>query len=397
MKKLIFLSFFLVSISILNAQLEKRQKQVWLGELQRSNNAEKAGVVRAYFDRFGDLYPENGTIIPYKDFFDPEHKGNVYQEDDSGSLETYYCNNQEQLNNLAASYGAEVVSDCKLTFKNIQEKINQVYTSLLNNLISNDKTLIVLIHGFNDPNPTGDYQQLRDKINEQYPTSKYIYLEIFWDGLTDNHGAPALAGIWGRAQKNSSNVAIGLRMLLSKIENTTPIRIITHSLGASVGSGALFNTNSKWSSNPEYEEYSKTTPAPNQQDIRLGMIAPAIPGETTFIDFNKRGDKESSPVNININKIIIGFNRNDYAVTKRILRGDNAGMAGATGLGCDCDNELIRSQKSLKILKYTDEQIKKLFVPIEFTVFKEKVSEEHGLYYYILNPQIKLFLKEMLE
>lgn len=386
---------YLISITIAFTLIScARQKQVWLGELQRGNAADKENVTRAYFDRYGDLYPNNGIVITYKDFFDPTHSDNTYKENnETGNLEYYFCQNNNALNELVKSYSVSITNNCKQTFALVQEKINESICKKINSELGNDGELIVFIHGFNDPNPTGDFQQMRDLIKKQFPQRKISYLEVFWDGLTCNQGNPALAGIWGRAQKNSSNVAIGLRMLISKINNV-PIKIITHSLGASVATGALFNTNSKWNNdNKEYLELSQLTEAPNQDDVRLGMLAPAIPGVTTFRDFNKRGKANASTERININRIVIGYNKNDLAVTKRAGKKDNSGIAGATNLGCDYKDEIKKTIDELTLLKYSSEQLSQMIKPINFTIDSTKVKEEHGMYYYMLNEaKIKEFI-----
>ena len=88
--------------------------------------------------------------------------------------------------------------------------------------------------------------------------------------------------------------------------------------------GALFNTTHKWELlnlvTPEGDKkrlqgmiLSPTPVTP----VRIAVIAPAIPGESTFIDFNKRGSLLIKPSQNNIEKVIIGFNYKDYAVSKQ--------------------------------------------------------------------------------
>jgi hypothetical protein len=376
-------------------RLSSQQKQVWLGGLQATHNAEK--VLRIYFDKKGDLYPDLGNPIPYNDFFDPTGTRDFYDEHNgNGNLESYYCHFPDRLKELAQLYHVPEEKECSSTFMKIQEKINANYGYRLNYLLNQSKTLIVLIHGFNDPNPTGDFQQLRSIIKKTCPTIEAVYLEVYWDGLTANQGSPQYAGIWARAQYNSGNVAIGLRMLLSQIRVNTHIRIITHSLGASVATGALFNTNSKWN-HKEYEDFSKKTPVTNHNDIRLGMIAPAIPGATTFMDFNQRGKLEMDSNTNHINKIIIGYNRNDYAVTKRTWGRDHSGIFGSTSLGCDCGDEFNSSRTELIKCTHSAYYVDHLFFRHDFTQISKWALEEHNLYYYLINPTINGFIKLVLD
>lgn len=363
----------------------RRQKQVWLGELQRGNSVVPEHVTRVYFDKFGDIYSPDGPVIPYKAFFDPNNSGNTYKETlETGNLQYYYCKHPNELKSLAQIYGVSDSNACEVTFQLIQKGINEKIKNAINEDLDNDRTLVVFIHGFNDPNPTGDFRELRNNIQARYSTQKFSYLEVFWDGLTCNQGNPALSKIWGRAQTNSSMVAIGLRMLLEKVKNV-PIRIVTHSLGASVATGAIFNTNSKWRNNSIYTDLSSSTVAPSQEDIRLGMLAPAIPGVSTFCDFNDRGPTVATPDKININRIVIGFNRNDLAITKRVHNRDHAGNAGATNLGCDYRHEINKTIQALMSIGYSQQQAQALVSETDFTIGEGKIPEEHGLYYYMQN------------
>jgi hypothetical protein len=82
--------------------------------------------------------------------------------------------------------------------------------------------------------------------------------------------------MWKVGQANSGSVANGLRKLLVGVNKATPLRLFTHSMGAGVATGALFNT----SSNEKRENRISgalylTTPTPGPWDIRLAMLAAA--------------------------------------------------------------------------------------------------------------------------
>ncbi len=381
-----------------------RQKQVWLTELHNCHEADNKNVVRVYFDKFGDLYPKKDIYIPYKSFFDG-NKSNQY----SGCLEYYFTGqnrNKEdedifraRSKTLAEGYSINIQLPFDSIFKKSQDLIIHEYTSTLNTLINSgkSKTLVILIHGFNDPNPTGDYQLIRDNIRKLKLDSNYIYLELYWDGLTANNANPGLSKIWGKAQLNTSYVAYTLRRIINLLDQSTKIRFITHSSGGIVATSCLFNTFSKYKNakTQDYYELLMNTPGPIQNDIRLAMLAPALPGVATFIDFNCRdGNQEMHPDSNNISKVLVGYNKNDLATAKIVGKIRAPRNIGATSLGCDAKNEVKNTIQTLDELGY---QKNNPIIPIDFTKHPEcKKSEEHGCYYYLQNKdKIETMLNQL--
>jgi hypothetical protein len=414
MHKVSHKSFLILSFFLLIASYGcKRQKQLWFGAIQRTHAAEQNNVVRLYFDKWGNLYPNINRHIPYKSFFDPINKKNTYNNEViNGNLESYYEWQHVELQKLFNEYGINTFyATAKDSFYAVQNKLIKLHAEKISGPLNTsvNKTLIVFIHGFNDPDPTGDYQQLRDSIKAKgYANEETVYLELFWDGLTSNQGNPGLAKIWGRAQRNSAYASLTLRNILSQLPIETKIRIITHSLGASVGTGALFNTTSKWipkyakrkdikalSEIWDYFKLVKEIPAPKQNDIRIGMLAAAIPGESTFVDFEQR-NWAGSFVN-NISRVVVGFNVNDYAVSKRVGRSDFlASRMGATSLGCNLVVDGI--SETTRVKSILDAKFPTIFRSVDFSEFNYKQQpEEHGLYYYLLRPQSADFLKNIFE
>jgi len=411
----------IVPVFFLSSCLINRQRQVWLGALQQTHQADTGSVVRIYFDKQGSVYPDKKLFIPYKKFFDPVNgKITITENKNNGSLQSFYTTNRLQLKQLSSFYGIEgtgIISS-RDSFFAVQHLIKKQIADSLNKLFGGSilRTLVVLIHGFNDSDPTGDYQLTREAIrNNGLEKGRFIYLEIYWDGLTLNQGNPIYENIWGRALQNSAYVSMGLRQILSGIDPLINIRIITHSLGASVGTGAIFNTVTKWSKNGlkkigkklekdyglNYYDEQKNFKTP-LNNIRIGMIAPAIPGSNTFIDFNKRNPVIPNSEN-NIQKIVVGFNVNDLAVTKRTFNIDFAPFFGSTSLGCNClrkgKPEIERTEEALSKNEYSTEMIKKLLRPVDFSRYERKKSyEEHGLYYYLQNTEkVKEFMNELFE
>jgi hypothetical protein len=398
-----------------------RQRQVWFGALQQTHRADTGAVVRIYFDKLGNLYPDKKIFIPYKTFFDPfSGKKTISEKTASGNLETYYTTGGKRMKELAVFYDLQDVqlATAKDSFYAVQGIIRKNIIDALQAAYNGEalKTLVIFIHGFNDADPTGDYQLVRNAIRKNGLEQRgFVYLEVFWDGLTTNQGNPVYENIWKRALQNSAYVSLGLRQILSGLHPTVQVRIITHSLGASIGTGALFNTSSKWNKNgfrkvgkklnasygvDFFEKQSQlTTPV---QQARIGMIAPAIPGYNTFIDFNNRVPGITASQN-NIDKIVVGYNVNDFAVTKRALGKDLARYFGSTSLGCNCTRkgvtELEKTFTVLKAIGYDEASVKKLLLPVDFSEHERwKRSEEHGLYYYLQNQQkTKEFLTTLFE
>ncbi|MGB0176433.1 MAG: hypothetical protein ACPF9D_04650 [Owenweeksia sp.] len=383
-----------------------RQKQVWLTELYNAHQAHRQNVVRVYLDKRGNFYPDSRIYIPYKAFFDPFNKDNTTNAGEySGNLD-YYFTGRQQLRSgeyehskstifktrslqLAHHYNIDTTLAADRIFETSQDSILSGIMQSLNALLRQNpsKTLVVLIHGFNDPNPTGDYQMLRDNIYE-HTKQEMVYLEIYWDGLTANQGSPPTSAIWGRAQYNSAHAAVAVRKILREVYPQYKIRVLTHSLGASVGTGTLFNCTTKWSepqSIKKHQQMVDNTPAPEHQDIRLGMLAPAIPGVTTFSDFNHRNWPGKECTN-NIHTIVVGYNHNDYAVTKRVWGKDYLSgwsLTGSTSLGANRKDEVDKARNILVDSGYADE-IDQLYIPVNFSIYpNEKKEEEHGAYYYM--------------
>ena len=418
---LFYKTVFIITAFLFSSCLINRQRQVWFGALQQTHLADTGNVVRIYFDKQGNLYPAKKLFIPYKNFFDP-HKGKktISENPHSGNLEYFYTTNKQGLKELSSYYtlNGTAITSAKDSFYAVQQVIRKKIIEQLNSINSGEilKSIIVMIHGFNDNDPTGDYQLMRDAIrNNGYEKGRFIYLEVFWDGLTTNQGNPVYENIWKRALQNSAYVSLGLRQILSHVDHSIQIRIITHSLGASIGTGALFNTETKWNRNGfrkvgkklkadfgmNYFDEQKSISTP-MNNIRLGMIAPAIPGYITFTDFNNRSRDISISEN-NINKIVVGYNENDFAVTKRFLNMDLARYFGSTSLGCNYKRkgktEIEKCYTALIKNGYSDEMSHQLIRPVDFSQYKKrKKDEEHGLYYYLLNTEkTKEFLKELFE
>ncbi|QES93596.1 alpha/beta hydrolase [Empedobacter brevis] len=374
--------------------------QIWFGD-RNNSSVDNNNVVKVFIDKRGNLYPDSNIIIP-KNKFIYGYRAN----ENNANLKSYFLHDKEnsRIIQLANYYKVPLQENQEELFKNIQEEILKKIAANVSHIKKEKQTdeLVIFIHGYNMEYPAPVYYQFRKYIDNYKTDKKRVFLEIYWDGLTDKNNDIAALKIWTFAQVNSSYVANAVRKIINKIDYNTKIRIITHSLGASVGTGALFNTSSKWpvTQGQNFYEEMMNIPAPGHKDIRIGMIAPAIPGVNTFVDFNRRNGNSTIRSNDNnISKVVIGYKEKDEALLKKAL--NNSNNFGATTLGANTLNketgkrEIERVEEyMLKELQYTENN-----TPIRAIDFKDDIySKEHGWYYYLQNKYaLDRFLNQLFD
>lgn len=367
------------------------QNQIWFGERSNSISEENNQVIRVYIDKYGYFYPDSAIVISKKKFINGNQCYSIVSNEKNGNLLQYFTTKKEEISKLANYYNVPIIENDTVLFDSIQEKIIvRIATDICNlKKIKQANELVIFIHGFNMEHPTPTYDKLRKYIELHMPNKKRVFMEIYWDGMSGEGSAPAR--FWGFAQLNSSYVSNAVRKIINVTGDDTKIRIITHSLGASVGTGALFNTNSKWKNayNEQYYKERQIIPTPKQNDIRIGMIAPAIPGVNTFVDFNCRTIEKSfidiKPEENNISRVVIGFKQEDKILKKYVNKPDKLG---ATTLGANFlinkktgEREIDNVKVQMKTLGYDDKN-----TPIRIVDFKDSSFEmEHGWYYYLQN------------
>jgi hypothetical protein len=367
---------------------------------------EESGVVKLYFDREGKLYPPDVRINPYYFYLEHLNKKKLarYSNPEYATLETaltkYDSISREAIRQQFNLTGVDSVR----VFLRLQDAIRKsVVTDIEQKLVSNNtKDLIVLIHGFNDPIPDAAYYLLRKNI-EKYLHAKPVFIEVYWDGLTSLGDNPLLSNIWGYAQSNSAKVGLGLRNILNKLNTNIRLTLLTHSLGASVATHALFNPGKwpkKFQEELEQDYHSENIPTPKQKDIRIAMLAPAIPGIKIFDHIDYTIPENTIPT---ITRVVIGYNHFDYAVTKGGLF---ASSFGSTALGADDKNEV---NKTIIAINEINPKIK--VVPVDFSLYIKNDSlsnkklqrkspfkqREHGVQFYQQNEHFSDFLKAMFD
>ncbi|SDT19717.1 hypothetical protein SAMN05216490_2710 [Mucilaginibacter mallensis] len=365
-------------------------------------------VIRIYIDKYGYFYPNIAVPINRSVFMHPYN--HVKDADTTGAnLYYYFTTNTRPLDSLARFYKVNGSGIPDRIYNDVENKIVAAYADKIHQMVVrlHADRYVVFVHGFNVEDATEDYDLLKKKIEEgHYNDHKHmVFIEIYWDGLKNlNNKVTSAIKIWEHAQNNSRYVALALRKLLDNLQDPIPLVIITHSLGASVGTGALFNCTSKWAQMKNERDQLQLDNlmklrTPTFPDIHLGMLAPAMPGVETFIDFNKRSPDIEAKDN-RIYPIVIGYNPYDFAVSKWFL----SAQMGATTLGCNYitknQAEIDRVKKVLAdSLKYDTAYVSKLIVPIKFRT-KQKFPiihlEEHGLPYYLKDTvNIKKFMDDL--
>jgi hypothetical protein len=189
-----------------------------------------------------------------------------------------------------------------------REQVFSEYADRLNEMTRDGKTLIVPIHGFNASLPEiyRSYKAVQRQVEHLYPNKPVCYLEVYWAGL---YGDPFV--IWPIAQRNSNWAGLGLRNLLGRLNPATPIRVLTHSRGASVICSALWNTDLRSNAHDDQEfrnEQQKLLP-PVLPGLRMGLLAPAI-RPLDIETYHERGTEDS----YYHDRIILGINPDDHAL-----------------------------------------------------------------------------------
>lgn len=363
---------------------------------------EERGVVKVYFDREGFVYPPEAHVTPH--YFYLQHIRNEKRRQSNPAFATleYAMRENDSLNQayLRQRHGLQGVDSVRffIRLQNILRKnlANQIQQQLQQ---ANSKHVVVLIHGFNDPNPDAYYFSLRRSI-QQFVKQPIVFVEVYWDGLTSLGSNPIVAGIWGKAQINSAKVGLGLRQLLQQIDPGVKLTLLTHSLGASVACHTLFNPQ-KWPKQFQEkleEDYkSNAIATPRSSQICLAMLAPAISGTQVMDDILRTVPEKNQA---GFRKIVIGYNKYDYAVSKGGLF---AKSFGNTALGANAGDEVEKTEKLIKQLdpsvqcRSIDFSYMRSIDGLDKKQARQLRQKEHSILFYQQNAQFPQFLKAVFE
>jgi len=256
-------------------------------------------ILSVYFDRNGK---------PYPDYFIADSALNI----NTGSLDTFYLNNPKEFAAICSLYKCRFSQYSISNLSILNDSIFQTNADKINNQTNEGQVPTFMIHGFRKSyvNKPGvftsviDYALLMESLN-RLSTEKYSYIRVFWDGsyLDISEGVKQMKQIFTvfeKAQFNAISVGYGLRQILSR--TTSPeVNIISHSLGAVVVTNAMFDTT------------VNNYPTPNNSNINICLIAPAISGIEAFKSYYSR--KSTYPFKKSDNySLFVLYNKKDCLV-----------------------------------------------------------------------------------
>jgi hypothetical protein len=280
-----------------------------------------ARLVRIYYDRDGDLYPQPllGVPVPNSEL-DGRHQLKLQNH-----FELHRLNRQPSVwDAVIDSLRLPAAAPDSVLWTAIQDSLTARAVAAVRRATEEGerkRTLVVLIHGFNNVPESAEsgYEAARRHLDTAgyAPPSRTAYLEVYWDGLRNAVGLP----IWSRAQFNFPLVGVSFRRVVNGVPADVPVRVITHSSGGPLISNTLWDASATLQTNhdtntwPRYEHwYRGAAPAtgghwaiPSHPNLRVGMIVPAMPGET-FLNFRAVAGGPA--------RIVIGANPNDMAIRK---------------------------------------------------------------------------------
>lgn len=331
MKRLLFaLPVMILMMSLIPAKDQYVQFAEAKAKMQQAPYNDP-NVFRLYFDRMGFLYPDYNLT-------DAQLKASY------SMLKGVYFNDNKLYNSICEAYRVKPKADVEnLSTDNdpLQDAIVNGAAAHINEMSKNYTRLVVLIHGGNKA-PMGedgsgaDFDKMRNTISNRLPGEKIMYVEIYWDGCHDNSATMAnMDKVWENAQIASCNAGLELRRIFNKVKKDK-VYVVTHDLGASVATAALFNVHkfrTTAETNPDlafeklYDNNKYQTPS---GVYKVGMLAPTIPGENTFDDYYQRTARPGQ-MSYNNYRFVTSYNANDEILSKWV---SSPAYLGNTTLGC---------------------------------------------------------------
>ena len=251
----------------------------------------------------------------------------------SSSLYEFYSENKSTLENALSTYKLSKSESSDRDIQLLQRATIEKIAKEINARAENYNGVTLLIHGYrNSPEwAQQGYDKVKSFVENKY-NSKQLYVELYWDGLV--YTKYNVIKAWDNAQAHSYLVGLELRKLLTKLEIKS-LNVIAHSTGANVISTALINQTSKLDTS-YWDEYSPKLKSehyktPDINSIKVALFAAAMPGESTFVDYDERNTTYDFLSKDNYH-FYISLNTNDPALNKYGL---DSIIRGATTLGRD--------------------------------------------------------------
>ncbi len=333
---------------------------------------------RLYYDRHGHLYP---IAVPDKTAFRKAH----------ALLEQYY---EENPSELAKAFEAERVAmptntDSENQFNYLQNHLLQKHLQQITNK-GKDKKIVFLIHGYNNTGESASLamEKLRVATLRQFPEEEFLFVEIYWDGLTKKNNKFNSSRIWDNAQVSASYAGLGLRQLLNGLPRGH-YYAMTHSHGAAVITEALFNVRRfPKESYSDVDYMREIARRQNEYDtptslFSVGMLVPAIPGDNVFDKYYNRTENKM-PVTTSLKnfRFVNGFNRYDFATSKVIL----AHYFGSTSLASK-EKEHRKVQQRFNTAE--------VYSRVDFSEKNNHRQRSHAVKDYVAHPAFNEFLRAL--
>lgn len=336
---------------IADAQTSTSQNVVY-GEVGYIKAQSPQKVFRVFLDRNGHLYPD--ALIP-----DDAMRAH------NASLWEWSIHNPRDFGQILYDYAIDGNTGThEQHFETLQQKVAQAHREQIQLGMHGSGTLNVLVHGFRKAVHSGqssrtsvdDLRSLREALMKVDEPDDF-YLEVYWDGTFDccfgtklKENARLFELFETEARHNAVAAGYGLRRVVSDLQIPN-LNVVTHSLGARVGMSLLF------------EAYSQTDLpgekwlTPQQKQVKVLLIAPAIDGKEEFSHYQDRCSKLPFTEEDNY-EVMVVFNRKDFVLRKKdpmlYLFGPGARGKGSTRLGCDRGKMINKVQRKLQSLGAPD-------------------------------------------
>lgn len=260
-------------------------------------------VVDVHLDVYGTLYPETG----YSGF--DVGQANQLLMRYGGDMAWAFGEPDSVLCQLAN--GGDVERMCAAQPNEVETVQDDIWRAKavqiidqLGSVSMDDKEIIVLVHGFDVPNPLKDYE-LAMKVIERSdePNRERVFVRLFWDGGGGGPTLPWKKQRWTRAQYTGPVAGFEFRRLFNNLSeelklrglNQPSVRIMTHSSGAYLVGATFGNPASALPKLRDGTDIYRTFAAnavaktgrwriPQITDLTLGLMAPAT-GSWTYTGF----------------------------------------------------------------------------------------------------------------
>jgi len=201
----------------------------------RAKSPAELPVVQVFYDKQGDIYPIDWQASDKKLTKNSDH-----------SLICQFKQSLCGLTNFAIYSDSQKEAQYK-AWRRIQEvENNRIVDEIVSELQStNNKTVVMLVHGFRVPDAHEDYGKVkRALLNNRSNDESPVFLEVHWDGRQSRTLPISALKAWPPAQWTAPAVGFRLRPLINELNarvegKGVDLFVLTHSTGAVVA-GALF-------------------------------------------------------------------------------------------------------------------------------------------------------------